>query len=336
MPGIYTAIGVYNIWVEEDFSKGVPYLKEVFDISTKVGDFLALWFGNYQLGAGMCCDYQFEESMAYFKTSLDLSLMANNLIGISHSKSAMAMNYYIQGKTDLALQACTEALQTATESGDVLAKQPAYTNYGATCYYKGQLDEAEKYLLEALVYHEKASQSSWGAYAAGFLGWTYHDMGNYDKAKKYFQQCVSIMEDARFLPSWLNCHKLNVARAKILNHEPNIDVNELGDLIKAHEKNRLALSKSYESRCIGEIFLNIDDHHMLEAETWIRRSIDFDVMHAIPWNLGKHYVLYADFFKKKGDIPKAKEQLTKAIDIFKKCGADGWVERTEKTLATLS
>jgi tetratricopeptide (TPR) repeat protein len=161
-------------------------------------------------------------------------------------------------------------------------------------------------------------------------------MGNYDKAKKYFQQCVSIMEDARFLPSWLNCHKLNVARAKILNHEPNIDVNELGDLIKAHEKNRLALSKSYESRCIGEIFLNIDDHHMLEAETWIRRSIDFDVMHAIPWNLGKHYVLYADFFKKKGDIPKAKEQLTKAIDIFKKCGADGWVERTEKTLATLS
>ena len=50
MPGIYTAIGLYNIWVEEDFSKGVPYLKEVFDISAKVGDFLALWFGNYQLG----------------------------------------------------------------------------------------------------------------------------------------------------------------------------------------------------------------------------------------------------------------------------------------------
>ena len=336
IPGIYTAIGLYNIWVEEDFSKGVPYLKDVFEISAKVGDFLALWFGNYQLGCTTCHTYQFEESMAYLKTSLDLSVMANNLIGISHSKSAIAMNYCHQGKIDLALQACTEALHAATESGDILAKEPAYTNYGVTCYYKGHLNEAEKYLLEALVYHEKAFQTSWGAYAAGFLGWTYNDMGNYGKAKKYFQQCVSIIEDARFFPSWLNCHKLYVARAKILNHEPNIDVSELGDLIEANEKNRLAMSKSFESRCIGEIFLHIDNHHMSEAETWIRRSIDFDLTHAIPWNLGKDYALYADWFKKKGDIQGAKDQLTKAIDLFKECGADGWVTRTEKTLADIS
>ena len=53
MPGIYTAMGIYYIWVEEDFAKGVPYLKEVFDIAAKVGDFLALWFGNHQLGMAM-------------------------------------------------------------------------------------------------------------------------------------------------------------------------------------------------------------------------------------------------------------------------------------------
>jgi len=336
MPGIYTAIGVYNICVEEDFSKGVPYLKEVFEISSKVGDFLALWFGNYQLGATMCHDYQFKESLEYLQTSLDLSVMANNLIGISHLKSAIAMNYYLQGKTDLALQVCTEALHAATESGDIFAKQPAYTSYGVTCYYKGHLDEAEKYLLEALAYNEKTIQPAWGGYAAGFLGWTYHEMGNYDKAKIYHQQCVSILEDARFLPSWHNCNKLCVKNNRILNCEPNIDIHKLGELIKAHEKNRLAMSKSFESRCIGEIFLNIDNQHMSEAETWIRRSIDFDVMHAVPWNLGKDYALYAEWFKKKGDIQGAKAQLTNAIDLFRECGADGWVTRTENTLAALS
>jgi hypothetical protein len=59
-------------------------------------------------------------------------------------------------------------------------------------------------------------------------------------------------------------------------------------------------------------------------------------MHAVPWQLAKDHALYADWFKKKGDIQGAKEQLTKAIDLFRECGADGWVTRTEKTLATLS
>ena len=47
------------------------------------------------------------------------------------------------------------------------------------------------------------------------------------------------------------------------------------------------------------------------------------------------HACYADWFKKKGDIKGAKEQLTKAIDIFRECGADGWVEKYEKELALI-
>ena len=75
---------------------------------------------------------------------------------------------------------------------------------------------------------------------------------------------------------------------------------------------------------------------MSEAEAWIKRSIDFDTKHAISWYLGKDYALYADWFKKKGDMQGAKEQLTKAIDFFRECDADGWVTRTEKDLAAIS
>jgi len=46
--------------------------------------------------------------------------------------------------------------------------------------------------------------------------------------------------------------------------------------------------------------------------------------------------LYADWFNKKGDIKGVKEQLTKAIDIFRECAADGWVEKYEKDLALVS
>ncbi len=39
---------------------------------------------------------------------------------------------------------------------------------------------------------------------------------------------------------------------------------------------------------------------------------------------------------RKGDRQKARENLGKAIEIFKECGADGWVERYVKELAILA
>jgi hypothetical protein len=48
------------------------------------------------------------------------------------------------------------------------------------------------------------------------------------------------------------------------------------------------------------------------------------------------HACYADWFNKKGDIKGVKEQLTKAIDIFRECAADGWVEKYEKDLALVS
>ena len=51
--------------------------------------------------------------------------------------------------------------------------------------------------------------------------------------------------------------------------------------------------------------------------------------------LGRDYAVYADLFKRKGNRLKAQENLGKAIEIFKECGADGWVEKYEKELVTL-
>ena len=96
--------------------------------------------------------------------------------------------------------------------------------------------------------------------------------------------------------------------------------------------------KTYEGwlrRYTGEILLNIDKSYFSDAESWIRQAIEVDQRNGIMFNLSKGYALYADFFKRKGDIPNAKEKLNKAIEICKKCGADGWVEKYEKELAAM-
>ena len=70
-------------------------------------------------------------------------------------------------------------------------------------------------------------------------------------------------------------------------------------------------------------------------EDWIKKAIEADNRNGMWWNLGRDYALYAEFFKRKGDQLKAKENLNKAIEILRECGADGWVEKYEKELAVL-
>jgi tetratricopeptide (TPR) repeat protein len=95
-------------------------------------------------------------------------------------------------------------------------------------------------------------------------------------------------------------------------------------------------NEGWIQRYIGEILLNIDDQHTSEAEHWIQKAIEADQRNRVMFQLGKNYALYADLFKRKGDRLKAQENLGKAIEILKECGADGWVKKYEKELAGIS
>ena len=78
------------------------------------------------------------------------------------------------------------------------------------------------------------------------------------------------------------------------------------------------------------------EKYMSEAEDWLKGAIETHRQDDMMWYLARDFTLYADLQKRKGDMPKAKENLIKAIEIFEECGADGWVKKTEKELEALS
>jgi hypothetical protein len=82
--------------------------------------------------------------------------------------------------------------------------------------------------------------------------------------------------------------------------------------------------------------LHIDDNHLADAKVWFQKAIETDIRNGMRWQVAMDHAGYANWFKKKGDRTGAKEQLTKSIDIFRECGADGWVEKYEKELANLT
>jgi hypothetical protein len=41
-------------------------------------------------------------------------------------------------------------------------------------------------------------------------------------------------------------------------------------------------------------------------------------------------------FERQGELNKAQKEFEKAVEILRRCGADGWVKKYEEELATLA
>ena len=128
-------------------------------------------------------------------------------------------------------------------------------------------------------------------------------------------------------------HQVNNSLVSIQkNTYTDIDLESLYDLAS---KNKLRIYEGRSRKNIGEILLNFDDQNETEAEGWIKKAIEADEKNDMVFHLGKDYALYAKLFMRKGELLKAKEKLAKAIEIFRECGADGWVEKYKRELAEL-
>jgi len=330
---IYSIMGCYYCFVEENYPEAFKTLEEALRISEEVKDLLTLALASFWFGCALGWNGEFEKSANYIQRTLDINLAVKNPWGISATKSALAyFSYYHNGKIDLQFQTTMEALHIAEESGDIYSKAMAYTNHGFSCYGKGVLEEAEKHLRKGAEFCERINYHSWNGCARFHLGETYFEMGDFSRSKEHYEKGSWVLENIRSFPSWANLGKVGLARSKVMNKEKDVNLEYLYGL---SQNNRVRVIEGWIQRYIGEILLNIDDQHISEAEHWIQKAIEADQKNRMMFHLGKDYALYAELFKRKDDRLKAQENLGKAIEIFKECGADGWVEKAEKQLATI-
>jgi tetratricopeptide (TPR) repeat protein len=331
---IYTILGSYYWFVEDNYPETFKALEEAIKISEEVKDIVSLVLASFWYGCALGSNCEFERSTNYFQRALDINMAIRNLWGIAIMKSNLGyFCYYYPGKINLGFQTTEEAARIAEESGDIYSKAMAYISHGTSCYGKGLLIDAEKYLVQGLEFCERINLDSWNAVARFTLGQTYFRIENFTKSKEHYEKGSRVLENIRLWPSWANLGKVGLARSKVMDKEKDVNLESL----YIHSRNnKVKLAEGWFQRHIGEILLNIDDQHLSEAEHWIQNAIEADQRNRMMANLGKGYALYAELFKRRGDKLKAQENLGKAIEIFKECGADGWVVKAEKELATLS
>jgi class 3 adenylate cyclase/tetratricopeptide (TPR) repeat protein len=330
---IYTILGTYSFVCQEDYPKAFQYLQEALKIAEELKDFVTLWVACHWMGHALLENCEFESALVYLERDLKISASANILWSISIMKSCIAMNVYCyQGKAVLAYQTSHEGLRLAEESGDTFSKAEAYTSHGACCYGRGYMNEAERHLVDGIAFSERIKYYAINLIANYYLGEIYFDRREYPKSQHYFNKSIALLEQSHVWPSLIKLIKILLASAKVMDNGMAIDLHSL---FECAEQSRMKLCDSRMARAIGNILLNIDDDHITEAEHWINKAIEADQRNRMMVYLGKDYTLNSDLFKRRGDKLKAQENLGKAIEIFKECGADGWVERYEKELSSL-
>jgi tetratricopeptide (TPR) repeat protein len=241
--------------------------------------------------------------------------------------------FYCQGKIHHAHQLSQEAMRIAEESGDIFSKLFAHSGRGIACFGKGLFEEATKHLLEVLDLNEKINHFYMSPAGNQFLGDAYSEVGEYQTATGHYDKAIWLIEENNLMPSLAKLNKIALARAKVMNNEKDVDL----ELSYAYvSENKIKSFEGQMQKYIGEILLNIDDQHLSEAGVWLQKAIEADKRNGMIFSLGRDYALYGELFRKKGDMQRAKEKLGEAIDILTKCGADGWVKKYKREMASLA
>ncbi len=172
----------------------------------------------------------------------------------------------------------------------------------------------------------------WAAAACYNLAEIFYDTKDFSKSKEFYCIANSFFERVQLFPSWVRWGQLGIARCRAVLGEQDMDLQTLRAV---SDKNRLKLVDGWALAYLGEIFLNLGKSHFTEAEYWIIKAIEANERNGAKFRLGLNHALYAEFFKIQGDRTNAQGNLGKAIEILRKCGADGWVEKYERELATI-
>ncbi|MDY6789808.1 MAG: adenylate/guanylate cyclase domain-containing protein [Thermodesulfobacteriota bacterium] len=331
LPAILTIKGNYAILVQEDYFNGCKHFEDAVKIAGRINDTNSLLIANWRLAFVCCLNCEFEKASRNFKQALDICKAANDLWGIARVRSYESLFLLTSlGNMYKAYLVAKDAIRNAEESGDSYSKAFAYPSLGFSYYGKGWLKGAIKALLKGVALCEKLNLSMWSAVARWFLAEVYFEVGEYQQSRHHYQVAVQLLEQGNAFPSWMAVNKIGVEKAALMTGDKHIDMEVLNRYMA---EGTYKYPKVWKTRFIAQILLNSDKHHFRETDNWIRRAIQTAEQNHMMWHLAKSRVLYAKFFKRKGDTSKARKQLSTAIEIFKECGAEGWVEKYEKELA---
>ncbi|MBI5252523.1 MAG: hypothetical protein HY912_23765, partial [Desulfomonile tiedjei] len=139
---------------------------------------------------------------------------------------------------------------------------------------------------------------------------------------------IFVANSAHIMPSCQRLNELALALVEARAGAKDVDIEKLHSCFS---QNRFALLQGWMARLIADVLLTVDERHWSEAENWIRTAIVADSANGMKLHLGRDYAMYGRVCKLTKRKGEAESYLTKAVQIFRFCGAEGDLNKLTET-----
>ena len=233
-------------------------------------------------------------------------------------------------------------------------------------HLKGDGKGCNEHAKNLITHAEKANQKLFLAFGWYLLGNGYHLIGAFSAAKEHIEHGIGIMTenkitlnlchfyyglslahfDSSDFKNACECAQKGLELSKTYNEKlyegflrislgrvlAKMDTSPSGEGIASISKGMAICEKSGQrpilyQGCLflGELYTDTGQNEKA-IENLTKAEFEFGNMGMRYWQ-ARTYGAFAEFYNKQGNQSDAKENLGKAIAIFKECGADGWVEK---------
>ncbi len=242
--------------------------------------------------------------------------------------SEISLVYSCLGHWDRAVEYGQKALSIAEEySNNSLISFSAWA-ISVAYNRKGDLARAVEY---GNLSFEKAPTPSDRILSQGFLGWALCRAGELSKGIDLLNQALQMYQVARFVPSEIMV-RTYLGEGYLLAEEFEKSQQMLEEVLNIAELSKMRYYIGGAQRLLGEIALKTN---LAQAGTRFEESIATLNEIKAENELALAYAGYGRHHKEKGQIAKAREYLSKALEIFERLGTLIEPEKVREILAEL-
>ncbi len=318
-------------WSLDDYTKALDIYIRALEITTKLGDVIseAKAFNNIGLIHGSAGDN--EKAMECYEKSLEIS---RNICAKQLEASALNNMGIINvrlGRYPEAIGNYKNSLSISRETGTRRVEAMACNNIGALFCDLGNFDAALEYCMRSLRISGEIGARQTEIESLVALGYLFLSKGELPKAEKYYEKALST---AQLIKS-----KSLLAEALIGSTALHLDMNnpaKAGDTLKSV----FQLVDELDSDEMEASAFFLSGRLATEESRWIDATAAFDrslLVHKKfdrQISTGKICYYQGLMFSKSGDEIRAHESFMKALEIFEKIGAAGWLDKLNTAMKT--
>ena len=325
--------------------------------------------GAFYVGLGRC-EYSFgafDQAIQTLSKAAELAEASGNIEEAGHAYAELAWNHLYRGNYNRVFVLKEQALRAMEKRFNLRWYIRALSAASRACSHLGSWDEAMEAAKRALSVAEEFSNNSLISFAAWNLSIAYIWKGNLDRGIEYGEFAVQKAQtpynkafgqrglawawcrsgetkrgielltallpvfQGRFMPSEIP-HTCYLGEGYWLAGEVDKARRTLETILEITEPCGARYYAGFAQRLLGEIVLRSNPS---DAKPYFEKSIAVLREIKAENELAQAYAGYGRYHKQKGQIPLAREYLTKAVETFERLGTLIEPDKVRKELAEL-